>query len=84
MFFFVITKYLNWEILSDFQGGSQKTNIQEELPERGGLGQLADLKGAALQKRGAVLRGVDNPMHTVTMNTKHIMFIFTFHKPFKH
>ena len=47
MFFFVITKYLNWEILSDFQGGSQKTNIQEELPERGGLGQLADLKGAA-------------------------------------
>ena len=41
----------------DFQGGrgggvdSQKSNIQGELPKKGGLGQFSDLRGA-WQKSG--------------------------------
>ena len=57
MFFFVITKYLNWEILSDFQGGSQKTNIQEELPERGGAWTARRFKGCSLTKKRGGFEG---------------------------
>ena len=49
------------------RGNSRKTNIQGGLPEKGGLGQFTDLRGA-LQERGGglFLRGVDTPMQAMT------------------
>ena len=39
------------------------------LSKKGVLGQFADLKGGLARKRGVVfLRGVDTPIHTMSMN----------------
>ena len=48
-------------------GGSRKSNIKRGLPEKGGLGQFADLRGRGLGKKEWVvfLRGVDTPLHTI-------------------
>ena len=52
-----------------FKGGSQKTNTEGRITQKGGLGQFADLwvGGGGLGKKVGVvfLRGVDTPMHTM-------------------
>ena len=54
---------------SDFQGGSQKTNIEGGLFKKRGLGQFANLGGLGKKEAVVFLSGVDTPMHT--MNREH-------------
>ena len=54
-------------------GSSQKTNIKGRLPEKEGLGQLTDLRGGLVRKRGWCFwggGGVDTLMHTMLHHIK--------------
>ena len=51
---------------SNFQGGSQKNNIQQEMPKKGGLDSLQIYGGGHSKKEwGGVVKGVDTPMLTM-------------------
>ena len=44
-------KMKNFNILDVHWGSSQKTDIEAELPKKGGFGQFEDLRGGAWQER---------------------------------
>ena len=52
---------------SDFQGGSQKNNIQQEMSKKGGLDSLQIQGGEGHSKKewGGVFKGVDTPVLTM-------------------
>ena len=53
-------------------GVHKKPIYIEELPEKGGLGQFADLRRGLGEKKGMVfLRGVDTAIHTMHLQTLH-------------
>ena len=75
MFFSVITKNFNWEILTKnlvtiLRGvrGSQKTNTFGGDYLKKEVGQFADLRGWLAKKgRGCFWDGVDTPMQTMKL-----------------
>ena len=64
MFFSVITKNINWEILTK----NLVTFKRWDGVKQFGLGQFADLRGLSEKEEGGVFEGrgnLDTPMHTM-------------------
>ena len=59
-------KMKNFNILDVHWGSSQKTDIEAELPKKGGFGQFEDLRGELGKKeRGNVFDGFFLPRRTL-------------------
>ena len=48
-------KMKNFNILDVHWGSSQKTDIEAELPKKGGFGQFEDLRGGGLARKKGVM-----------------------------